>query len=94
MGHPDPHLMRLFYCKICNPVCAVKVYKVLNSCTYQQLCTPEGAYWVVDQLAHCCGVKLTKEQRDYGAHYLMTCGVDPHNPRHRSRMWGLLSSYQ
>ncbi|WP_078593429.1 hypothetical protein [Evansella clarkii] len=93
MGRVDPHLMKMFKCKIANPAVACRVYKVLRSCTYHDLRHPAGAYSVVDRLAHCCGVAITPAQREYGARWLMNCGVDPQSPWHRRAMWGLLNSY-
>ena len=93
MERVDPHLMRLFCCRIANPVVACRVYKVLSACTYHDLRHPAGAYSVVDRLAHCCDVRITPAQREYGARWLMNCGVDPANPSHRHAMRGLLNSY-
>ncbi|MDQ0257429.1 hypothetical protein J2S74_004887 [Evansella vedderi] len=91
MGHRiDPYLMHQFRCKIANPVIACRVYKVLRSCTFHELRSPAGAYGLVDRLAHCCEVRISKETRDYAARWLMNCGVDPANPHHRRAMWELV----
>ncbi|OIJ17050.1 hypothetical protein BKP37_00480 [Anaerobacillus alkalilacustris] len=84
--------MKTFRTKICNPVIAVRVYKCLSACTYQELRTSAGSYAVVDRLAQCCEVTITPETRDYVARWLMNCGVDPRNPHHRRSMWSFVNS--
>jgi hypothetical protein len=86
MAYIDPHLMRVFRSKIRDPRCFRRVCGVLGSCRIQQLRSPRGAYGVVDRLSACCGVPITRAQRDNAARWLMGCGIDPRNPAHRSRM--------
>ncbi|MFA9556406.1 hypothetical protein ACERII_03730 [Evansella sp. AB-rgal1] len=90
MERVDPYLMSVFRSRIANPACAYRVYKVLRSCSYHDLCTPAGAYGLVDRLAHCCEVQITPQTRDYAARWLMSCGVDPQNPTHRRSMYHLV----
>ncbi|MDG5787428.1 hypothetical protein QA612_07965 [Evansella sp. AB-P1] len=90
MRRVDPYLMSVFRSRIADPACACRVYKVLRSCSFHELRTPAGAYGLVDRLAHCCGVQITPETRDYAANWLMTCGVDPANPGHRRSMYSLV----
>lgn len=86
MAYIDPHLMRVFRGKIRDPRCFRRVCGILRSCRIHHLRHPAGAYGMVDRLSACCGVPITREQRDNAAHWLMGCGVDPRNPAHRRRM--------
>ena len=54
------------------------------------LFSPLTAYGLVDRLSECCGVPITKAQRDNAANLLMNCGVDPLNTAHRRRVWGIV----
>ncbi|KMY32044.1 hypothetical protein ACZ11_07715 [Lysinibacillus xylanilyticus] len=90
MGNIDPNLMRVFRQRIRNPQCFGRVCGALRSCNYHQLRSPAGAYGLVDRLSECCGVPISRDQRDHAANWLMNCGVDPLNSDHRRRMWGIV----
>ena len=90
MANIDPNLMGVFRQRIRNPHCFRRVCGALRSCNYHQLRSPAGAYGLVDRLSDCCGVPISRAQRDNAANWLMNCGVDPLNADHRRRMWGIV----
>ncbi|TCP21953.1 hypothetical protein EV207_13840 [Scopulibacillus darangshiensis] len=90
MAYLDPELMGVFRSKMANPWNYHRVYGMLRSYRMADLRHPGGAYGLVDGLSRCLGVPVSPEQRENAANWLMCCGVDPQNPGHQRRMWGLI----
>ncbi|MCQ6282149.1 hypothetical protein [Bacillus sp. EB600] len=86
VAYIDPYLMRIFRKKIANPATFRRVCGILCNCRFEDLCRPEGAYGLVDNLSSCLGVAVSPEQRDNAASWIMTCGIDPAERRERYRM--------
>ncbi|CAH0344541.1 hypothetical protein [Bacillus sp. CECT 9360] len=91
MAYIDRRLMKVFRSKMRDPRNARRVYGILRSYRRDDLKHPGRCYGMVDRLSRCLGVRITKDERDNAAHWLMGCNVDPNNKGHRHRMWRMVN---
>jgi len=93
MAYLDPQLMRTFRCKFMNPLHFHRVCGILRSHRFEDLKDHGKCCSMIDRLSDCVGVPVTPEQKENAAQWLMNCCVDPENPYHRRRMWGLIHGF-
>ncbi len=91
MSTIDPQLMHAFRSKMKNPRHFHNVCKILCRQRREDLKQYGRCCSMIDELSHCLGVPISREQRDRHAKWLMNCNVDPRNRQHRHEMWGLVT---
>lgn len=90
MAYLDPVLLHSFRRRIANPKYWRRTASILCACRREQLLTHEGAGALVGQLSGALGVPLTASQYANACNWLVSQRIDPRNPAHQARLWGVV----